>query len=188
MLVPAFHVIAALRFLHEHLALGAPLPPLPAHEAPEQEVVPATLVLPELLELLAPHAVVPWHAAPGAQEPVAVRALRLRDGLLRVGVGEKERRAFLVRAVHPLEGADRELAQQETPPVEEVRGDDAAAALRLDGAGLAAWVRACHASDLVVQLRGHVLGEAAPAEGVAARADAELEGAGHRLHADGAAE
>lgn len=183
---PALDVIASFRFLHIHLALGAPLPAFLAGEPPEQEVLPAALVLPELLELPALDVDVPRHRTAGAEEPVAVRALRLHDGGF--AICEKRRRAFLVRAVHLL-GTQSGLAQQQFPFADEVRGDDAAAALWLDHArAAAARVRTLHESEVLDQLRGDVLGDAAGAEGVAARADTELEGARHRLHADGAVE
>jgi len=188
---PAAHEGASLRPLHVHPAVGAPLPPLGAGEPPQHHVLPAALVLPELLELLAADAVVPRHHAPGAEQPAAVRAIGLRDAPLagHTLAGEERRRAVPERAVDlllPEHG--RRLAQREVPLPEQVRGDEAAAVLQLDRAVPAAGVGAPHMDDVLADLGSDVLHGAAQAEGVAARGDDELESAGHALHADGAVE
>ena len=75
--VPADDEHAARDPLHVHLALGAPLPLSLLCNLPQQQVLPASLIFPEALELCARHTIVPWNLALGTEHPAAVWALHI---------------------------------------------------------------------------------------------------------------
>jgi len=83
--LPASNVLAAIDFLHEELALGAPLPLHRLGHLVQLRVLPAPG---EPLVLVAGHAGVPRrHAAPRAEQPSAHLALGLGHAPLGAGGG-----------------------------------------------------------------------------------------------------
>lgn len=165
---PAFHVQATGRPLNIELAIGAPLPALTHRKIPQHYILLFSLVLVQLLKLLAANPIMPWDLTLRAKHPVAAGTLRLPHGLS--AVIEQHHRAILERAVESLRTRKQCLAQCQSPAVENLGRN-----YRLTMVGLqrpcAARDRAGYGGDIVLELGSHVLGRTVRTVGVATAFD-----------------
>jgi hypothetical protein len=181
-------VPAAISFLHDEPAAGAPLPLHPGGHLEQHHVLPTPVVLPEPPVLVAGQAQVPRrHAAPRAEEAPAHLALALRNAPLGVAlVRHHQLGAVRKRAVRAPLAEEHGLAERGAPPLEHVGGERRAAELRVQRGG-AGRVGAPHGGG-GLDLGADVARQARAAEGVRALSAAAVgfRGRRHGLHADAA--
>lgn len=176
-------MLAAINFLHEELAPGAPLPlHLPGHLV-QLHVLP---VPGAPLVLVAGHAGVPRrHTAPRAEQPPAHLALGLGHAPRVVVVRHHHLGAVRERAVGAPRAEEHGLTELGAPPLEDVGRESHAAELRVERPGARRVGAPHHGARL--DLGADVAGQARTAERVRA-GDAAAVGLGgrHGLHADDA--
>jgi len=188
--LPASNVLAAIDFLHEELALGAPLPLHRLGHLVQLRVLPAPG---EPLVLVAGHAGVPRrHAAPRAEQPSAHLALGLGHAPLgaaaaAVLVRHHHLGAVRERAVGAPRAEEHGLAELGAPPLEHVGRESHAAELRVERPGARRVGAPHHGAAGGLDLGADVAGQARAAERVHAGAAAAVDlGGRHGLHADAA--